>query len=1244
MFLFFMTVDPLMLRVLLDAVQNANSKQSISFVTQLCIVCALSISMLTRVTCMEICYFASCRVQNNVRSVLVHAIFRKSLWIPDHLLDIGRISNLMATDADKIGKWSGLLFSLSQWSWTIISLPMLVYFLHGLVGSSAFIGMAMIIVGAATSRWLGLCLQVHTRVVQECRDARATLMSEMVRGIRTVKLQVWEPIWLQRISEARAREMRAVVKVRIIQAFNSLIGSVLSVMVPVTIFAWYAIVIGKELDAATAFTTLGWISTLQWSVQSLPGIYNTVANLTPSLTRIDRFLTASISERTARPGSETEMEMAEMTVTSMSGAGAGGTGSWRQEPWLNTDGSYDAPHDTAGAAVEVQNAAFGYKSPDLVETRILQGVNLQVKAGSFVMIAGPVGSGKSTLLASLAGARPALSGLCRVRGLRAFVPQKPFLLNGSVKENILFGLPCDQERYESALQTAALPEDLKTLSRGDATMVGESGVQLSGGQKARVALARAIYSDADVICLDDVLSAVDAHTARFIWEKCFTQGFLKLKKTVILVSHQIQYLSRPEVNSVVILREGRIWLQGSWGELARSGDAFLNLVEEWEEMEEEDAGEKAESKESKEKPREHQRSVDSQVGLHECQSAVASVLGALEGRRINGSLIQSVRRSLAGEAELEADLVREGTISWTDFRVYLEAFGSSTVICIMLLLMVFSAVSQIASTLWLAAWTSNRDSDQEKNVLVYFFISVSTSLANCAQAILLTVCALAASRTIHQKMLQKILAAPMSFFDASPTGRVLNRFLQDLQNIDSFVPNSISDQIVKTLNIVTQLSLVYIEAPWVLCTLPVLAVPYSMIYKRMRIPNRDSRRLESAARSPVYTHFNDTLHGRETLRAFGAEARFERENLRHIGVMSQGLYGNQAVSKWAQALTTQWGCVLYCASAFVCVELARKGQMPAGHVGLVLLYSAQLQRGMMDYMTMGAADVETKFVSVERVAEYVRLEGETEGASVVENWPKGEVKLEAVAMRYRLHRDLVLRGIDLHIPTKSKLAFCGRTGCGKSSLFSALNRLYPLAAGRVIIDGIDISTLPLRTLRANVRVVSQESFLISGSLRQNLTMGASAARAHPDDVLWHCLRIVGLEDKVRSLPNSLDFAVETAGQNFSVGERQLVTLARVLVPGEPCDFANWTPPKILLCDEATANIDVITDEKVHDVVLGLDATVMMICHRLQHISRFQQVVVLDAGKLVEHGSPDVLLDSSRTTPSHLARLCAAAGL
>ena len=230
---------------------------------------------------------------------------------------------------------------------------------------------------------------------------------------------------------------------------------------------------------------------------------------------------------------------------------------------------------------------------------------------------------------------------------------------------------------------------------------------------------------------------------------------------------------------------------------------------------------------------------------------------------------------------------------------------------------------------------------------------------------------------------------------------------------------------------------------------------------------------------------------------------------------------------------------------------------------------------------MGAADVETKFVSVERVAEYLRLEeepgreGEVQGPHVSGS---GSVSFENVSLRYRLHRALVLKGVDLFVPGKAKVAFCGRTGCGKSSLFSILNRLYPIASGRVLVDGVDISQLSLQMLRMNIRVVSQDSFLLSGSLRQNLTMGSHDA-AHGDDVLWHCLSVVGLEEKVRALPGQLDSEVEVAGQNFSVGERQLITLARVLVPSEPCSLTDWAPPRILLCDEATANIDVLTDEK-----------------------------------------------------------------
>jgi len=466
-----------------------------------------------------------------------------------------------------------------------------------------------------------------------------------------------------------------------------------------------------------------------------------------------------------------------------------------------------------------------------------------------------------------------------------------------------------------------------------------------------------------------------------------------------------------------------------------------------------------------------------------------------------------------------------------------------------------------------------------------------------------------------------------------------------MQNIDSYVPRVISDQVTRSLSIVTQLSLVYVEAPWVLFTLPVMVIPYWMIFKRMRIPNRDSRRIESVAHSPVYAHFSDTLHGRETVRAFSAEHRFVAHNLEHVDGMATASYGNNAINKWAQALTTQWGCSLYLACGLACVLLTHAGKMTTGEMGLVLLYSAQLQRSMMDYM-MGAANVENKFVSVERVAEYIRLESE-EADTIAEvheslvNWPaSGNLCLRNVQMRYRLSRPLVLRGLDLTIASNSKAAICGRTGCGKSSLFGTLTRLYPSTQGEILIGGRDIATVPLQVLRTTVRVVSQDAFLLSGTVRDNLLMGCEAV---DDAVLWHVLAAVGMTDKISSLPLKLAAQVDASGTNFSVGERQLLTLARALTPTKECrSISDWRPPPVMLCDEATASVDLVTDEKVHTVVLSLEATVLMICHRLQHITRFDKVVVMDAGMVAEEGAPAELM--SKTPPSRLACLCAEAGV
>lgn len=351
---------------------------------------------------------------------------------------------------------------------------------------------------------------------------------------------------------------------------------------------------------------------------------------------------------------------------------------------------------------------------------------------------------------------------------------------------------------------------------------------------------------------------------------------------------------------------------------------------------------------------------------------------------------------------------------------------------------------------------------------------------------------------------------------------------------------------------------------------------------------------------------------------------------------------------------------MYFVSGVACVLLAGAGDMSASQVGLVLLYAGQLQRAAMDYM-MNTANLEKQFVSVERIAEYTRLEPE-EGGSVqedatalrrqasaggpLEGWPHdASVSLRDVSLRYQLYRPLVLSGVDLWIPAGAKAALCGRTGCGKSTLFAALSRLYPLVAGDVAIGGRDISAVPLRELRAHVRVVSQDAFLVSGSLRRNLVMQGEGAVA--DDVLWHCLRVVGMDSKVTSMEGGLDTWVQEGGQNFSVGERQLLSLARVLVPRRCGAVSAWEPPRILLCDEATASVDLAADERVHEVLLGLSTTVVMICHRLQHIRRFQLVVVMDAGRVVEAGPPGDLLAQAPTAiggGSRLARLCAEAGV
>ena len=1160
LFLSLMFLDPIILRRLLD---GAGADSAAAARRNLGYAAALSASMFVRVACMEVCFFGSVRAMNNCRTAIVPLVFRAAVGGRTDE-DSGKLTNLMATDADKLGRWSWTLFFAAQWSFAVVSLPAVAYCMYDLLGAAALVGAATVVAANQAALEIGKRTKPAVLRLQEARDARAKLTTEMLAGVRLAKLRGWTAAVRARVAAAREAEMAALKTTRYLDALNVFVGCVAALAVPVAIFSWYALVEKKSLSPAVAFTALAWITQMEWSINTLPDIYNLWSSLSPSVERLADFLLRAPKDAGAPP------------------------------PF---------PSDAAAAV----DGAVGYGA------RAVATAKFECRRGEVVAVVGPVGSGKSTLLRSLCGADAAVDGWAGTApGLaRAYVGQDPFLLTGTIVDNVAFGLPVDDARVDACLRDCGLGPDLAALPDGRLTPVGPSGVRLSGGQRSRVALARALYAEPDVLVLDDVFSAVDAHTGAALWERAIAP--LAGRCAVVLATHQLAYAARPEVSRVVDL--------GPRGAAAPS-----RSIEEAKEAPAVEAAPVAETSVETQAPARREP-----VALEEVAAELRRLLAAREGETVDGALATRLERSLLGLDGDEPERRRGGFIAYRDFVLYLDAFGSRATSAGLAAIAVAACACAVASNVWLSVWADDgaEGAAQTRFLVVYAAIGVLQAGLLALQTILLTLCALDASKTLHEKMLDGVLGAPLRFFDETPQGNALNRFLQDLANVDVDVPTVFLDQLTRTLTVASQLGLVLYFAPWVALMLPLALVPYGFIFSTVRVAARDTRRLEAAAHGPCYAHFDDALRGRETVAAFGALDRFCDANARLVEAMATGKYANDACSKWSQALTTMNGCFLYLAAGLCAVVLVRRGDVSTGQLGLVLLYAASLQRAGMDYMC-GLATLEAQFVSVERVAEYCRLARERDdGRGRAPAAPGSAAALVAtdVALRYRLSRPLALRGVCLTVAPGEKVAVLGRTGSGKSSLVGALARLYPLAAGAVTVGGVDLAGLPLADARARVRVVEQCSTLARETVRANL-LGPSATCG--DEAVWAALDRVGVAAAVRRLPGGLDHVCAERGDDFSAGERQLLALARALLP---------FPPPLLLCDEATANVDEATDAKVHEVLLrGLDATVLVVCHRLAHVAAFDLAVVLDDGRVVEEGRPADLL---RDPASRLAGLVAA---
>uniref|UniRef100_A0A8C1ND70 ATP-binding cassette, sub-family C (CFTR/MRP), member 3 n=1 Tax=Cyprinus carpio TaxID=7962 RepID=A0A8C1ND70_CYPCA len=840
--------------------------------------------------------------------------------------------------------------------------------------------------------------------------------------------------------------------------------------------------------------------------------------------------------------------------------------------------------------LDPESMFLGVKGLTVINWRLMCcSINVMVPQGSLLAVVGHVGCGKTSLVCALLGEMEKLEGQISIRGSVAYVPQQAWIQNATVRDNILFGRPYVEQKYRCVLEACALTPDLEVLPGGDQTEIGEKGINLSGGQRQRVSLARALYSEADVYLLDDPLSAVDAHVAKHIFDNVIgPEGALK-GKTRILVTHGISFL--PQVDNILVMVDGRVSEMGSYQDLLKQNGAFAEFLRNYslEDIIEDD---------------EIIDMVDNEPVVNEARRQFMSCFGFVTSAFTSTS--PDDKRG-SRQTLLLFFLNFMQSVKLKVYWEYAKAVGPLLSLFICFLYGCQSATS-IGANFWLSEWTNDalQNGTQHRastRVGVYAALGLSQGTM------------LKAARATHLHMLHAVLRAPQAFFEATPSGRILNRFSKDVDTIDSVIPDSIDiwmRTFWSTVNVLIACSALTPE--FLVVTVPLMLL-YCCVQRFYVATSRQLKRLESVSRSPIYSHFSETITGTSVIRAYGRNTAFVLLSDMKVDENQKSYYPGIVSNRWLGVRIEFIGnCIVLFAALFAVIG---KEKLSPGLVGLSVSYALQVTMSL-NWMVRMTSDLESNIVAVERVKEY--SETVTEAPWIVKDkqpppdWPpKGNVEFIDYSVRYREGLDLVLRNISLEVKGGEKIGIVGRTGAGKSSMTLCLFRLLEAADGEIVIDEVKISEIGLHDLRSKLTIIPQEPVLFSGTLRMNL----DPFEKYSDEEVWKVLELSHLKKFVSNQASKLELECSEGGENLSVGQRQLVCLARALL----------RKTRILVLDEATAAVDLETDNLIQSTIRTQfeDCTVFTIAHRLNTIMDYTRVLVLDKGKIAEFDTPANLL-------------------
>ncbi|KAF9163643.1 hypothetical protein DFQ26_002301 [Actinomortierella ambigua] len=846
----------------------------------------------------------------------------------------------------------------------------------------------------------------------------------------------------------------------------------------------------------------------------------------------------------------------------------------------------------------------------------LKKINLAIPRGKLVAVVGAVGSGKSSLLNAMVGEMRKAGGSIEFGGTVGYSPQSAWIQNATVKDNIVFGLPYDEHKYQRVIQQCALERDIQILPQGDQTEIGERGVNLSGGQKQRVNIARAVYFDADIVLLDDPLSAVDAHVGKYLFKHCI-KGALE-GKTRILVTHQLHVL--PQVDYVVCMKDGEIVEQGTFQQLMDNQGEFSELMKAHGGMEE-DETDTADAE------------IDTLEDLHstEAGSLNEKVHEKSETAKVGGDpekegLKKDTQEGKDGEKPkapakglMQSEERSTGSVSGKIYKAYLKATGGSYIVPMIVITMILTQIAKVGTDLWLSWWTSNTFNQTSAFYMsLYAVWGIAQGVFQFITGFYFSVAGANAARVMHQVALHNIVRAPTSFFDTTPMGRIINRFSKDVDSVDNMLSEAYRMFVNTGAIVISTFILICVIFPLFLVPLVPMLVFYYYAAVYYRSTSRELKRLDSILRSSLYAHFSESLGGLSSIRAYRVQDRFQEKNEHFLDLENRAYLPSLAIQRWLGVrLETIANTLVFCTSLF---GVFGRYNVDPSTIGLVLSYSMSVT-GTFNWCVRQYAEVENNMNAVERLHHYAH-DLELEAAAIVpdnrpdDHWPsQGSIEIRNLEMRYRPELPSVIHNLSLDIKGGEKIGVVGRTGAGKSSIMVALFRMVEASKGTIKIDGVDIGQLGLLDLRTRLAIIPQDPVLFSGTIRSNL----DPFHKHSDQALWDVLERSNLKAYVQGTQGGLDSLVAEYGENLSVGQRQLLCLARAML----------TNARILIMDEATANVDVQSDVLIQKAMRKEfhDRTILTIAHRLNTVIDFSRILVLDHGEIKEFDSPSNLLNN-----------------